>query len=175
MGLPSPAPLFECLVARRSELVAMLTRMGFGEEDAEDAAQEAIIRGIEAIKTGAVERIRNRKAWLREVARNAAITMLRRNRAYLSIDSIEVPSTPSEDAQVEDHRNDSIAVVRKAIAQLPELTRPLVVFCYLESHTYREARDHFQVKLGTVNGRLTAARKRLRRILGRTLPDLLET
>jgi len=61
--------------------------------------------------------------------------------------------------------------VRDALQQLDELDRQILMLKYSEDWTYRELAEHLGVKEDTVEYRLTKARKRLRKQLGRSMTE----
>ena len=71
----------ECLVHRVPEIVELVLCLGLTLDEAEEAAQETMIAGWEAIESGRANSIRDRTAWLRHVGLLKAFTILRQRRA----------------------------------------------------------------------------------------------
>src|ERR1700722_17425397 len=76
----------DCLMSWFPILVVCLRTFRFRLQDAEDAAQEAIIEGYLAIQTRHVDDLDNRQAWLWRVALNAARLIARRRRRTILFD-----------------------------------------------------------------------------------------
>jgi RNA polymerase sigma factor (sigma-70 family) len=157
--LPRPITEYEqkyldCLEGRRPALEALLRRVGFFWEDARDAAQEAIIEAAKLIKDQAVESLRNRWQWLREVAINKARTICRNHwQGWVALDPDKLAIYPP----TTDEENDHYAAVNWVFDRLPPNQRELVEYCYIQGHSYREAAEQFNVSLGSVTNRLRAA------------------
>ena len=153
-------PTAECLAVHYPKLIAMLVRMGFAVEDAEDAAAEAVVTGLRYIRSGKALGLTYRTGWLRSVAINAAKKTARRRRqrreiALLCID-IPAPVALPEEEKAEVRR-----LLCEAVDGLPPAHRALVVFCYVEGSTYTQAARRFGLALGVVTRRLHDARDRL--------------
>lgn len=177
---PDPGPsgyaqkYLDCLEWRWPQLVALLHRTGFHWQDAEDAAQLATIVAVRVIAAQAVERLGDRWHWLIGVALNKARD-IRRSRRYRwvsldpdALDALTVdPVAPNDD----DDFPPRLGLVRSAIDRLPPNLRELFDFVYLEGHSYREAKERFNIGLGTVSRRLHETREMLRSELS-GLPEL---
>src|SRR6476469_6328331 len=116
------------IVARHQALVCGVTLGILGNFAAsEDAAQEAFLtawRKFHDLREP--ERLR---AWLAQIARNAALGHLRRRRDYESLEEAPILTdespTPDEAAANEEES----ALVRNSLAKLPETYRlPLILF-----------------------------------------------
>jgi RNA polymerase sigma factor (sigma-70 family) len=163
MGLRSEdaRQYLDCLERRRPHLVALLHGIGFSWDDAEDAAQQAIIEALALIKAEVVESIQNRWAWLIAVAHNKACVIGRRQKRWLPLDDDAIETRPIEAWEEKEDRQACIAAVRSAIERLPLKFRETVTYCYLEGHTYAEAAVRFQIGHGAVRRRLQTARAML--------------
>src|SRR5689334_6287268 len=99
---------FDSLERDRSDLPAMLNRMGFPYTDAQDAAQTALLKNLEWLADGRAETIRSPQAWRRTVAIRAAQYEVRRRRRERALDAGEEPAVlpfPAFDQEEEDrHR-----------------------------------------------------------------------
>lgn len=69
--------------------------------------------------------------------------------------------SPDEAAQ----RNETVEMVRAAIAKLKDEYREVVLLCDIEGMSYDEAAEAIGCPMGTVKSRLNRARKSLRKIL----------
>lgn len=127
--------------------------------DAEDVAQEALVRALERI--GSLRDRERFRAWLVRIAWRAALDRrradarrFRRDLAALSVD----PPLGAEEVAVSGERR---ARVWRAIDALPEKLRLVTVLAAIEGHDTREVAALVGIAEGTVKSRLHAARARL--------------
>lgn len=155
---------FDALVARhQAGLVRYLTMMLSRPADAEDVAQEALLRAYRALKD-----FRGQSAfrtWLYQIAGNAARTHLERRRTRqedqpAADEVFDVPSGESLERRLEAQN-----AVRWALAQLPEDWREAVVLRDIEGLDYKEIAQALGVPMGTVESRIFRGRQRLRELL----------
>lgn len=105
------------------------------------------------------------RAWLLTILHNLAINTMRRNNrrgVAVAIDAVEestMATLPSQEAGLAQRD------VLRAIAQLPEDQRTLLLLIALEGVSYAEAATITGVPVGTVMSRLSRGRERLRRLL----------
>jgi len=108
------------------------------------------------------------RAWLLTILHNLAVNMMRRNSrrgGTIAIDAVDeavMATAPTQEAGLA--HND----VLRAIAQLPEDQRALLLLMALEDVSYAEAATIIGVPVGTVMSRLSRGRERLRRLLAET-------
>ena len=146
--------------------------------DAEDVVQEAMLRALTYFPSF---RGGNARAWVLQIVRNTAYSMLRRRQAAaetVALDEEEAPD--SEDwsaaaalreagvtpesllARVQARRQlDSL------LAQLPVELRECIVLFELNQATYKEIAAITEVPIGTVMSRLWRARRALVRLAAR--------
>ncbi len=139
------------------------------EHDAEDLAQEAVLRAYRALDA---ERVRDGRTWLLAIVRNVCLTWLARDRG-------RVASTPfhEEEHVAGDRRDDPESLllegielerVRTALEELPSEFREVVVLREVEGLSYKEIAGVAGIPVGTVMSRLARARQRLQeRIAGK--------
>ncbi len=149
---------FEALVRRYRGLAFGLAYHHLGRfEDAEDAAQEAMVEAY--LKLRHLREPGRFAGWLRRiVAGKAAEVAWRRREEPLAPEEIEaaqiphaVPSTVALEAEV-----------REALAQLPPAVRLATTLFYVDGLSYREIATHLDVPSSTIRGRLHRARAFLR-------------
>jgi RNA polymerase sigma-70 factor (ECF subfamily) len=138
-------------------------------EDAEDAAQEAFLVALDRLEEcRSPERF---GGWLMTIVRNRSKNLVRRE-ALRETDEVppgarsRIP-TPDRVAETTELR----ALLRGALASLPELQRQIVLLHDLEGWKHREIADRLELPCGTVRSHLHFARKALRSALQR-LPDV---
>lgn len=144
------------------DLVAVLVASGFPHDEAEDAAQAAMVAGLRWLRSGRGDDVLDWGAWLRRVAVNAARKAARRR---LPCDPAAVGAAAASEAD-EVAGADELDAMRRAVLGLPDGLRLMVTYCSLEEHTYRETAARFGVCVGVVGRRLREARERLRARLG---------
>lgn len=106
---------------------------------------------------------RNLQAWVRRIATNVARDHLRRRRIEVALpEALAQPAQP-DPAVDEDVR----AKVRRAVAELPEKHRMVVMMALVEQQPQREIAEALAIPVGTVKSRLFHAVRLLRRKLQR--------
>jgi RNA polymerase sigma-70 factor, ECF subfamily len=161
------AVLFERLVTPHLEAAWNLARwMVHDINDAEDAVQEACLRGCRFIGGYQGGEF---KSWFLAIVRNVchSARQSKGRHAGLSLedsgrDVASAEATPAE--QVE--RSAEAQSLRQAIAQLPIEFREALVLREFEGQSYKEIAAITQVPIGTVMSRLARARERLAAEMG---------
>jgi RNA polymerase sigma-70 factor (ECF subfamily) len=137
-------------------------------QDAEDVVQDASLR---AFRFFGNFRGGNSRVWFLKIVRNAAFTVLKKNRP----DEMNVTfdeelhgsqTAPMEPAILLDRMQDR-QTVRAAIEQLPLEFREAITLRELEGASYKEIADIAGVPIGTVMSRLARARRQLQTILSK--------
>lgn len=137
-------------------------------EDAEDLAQEAVIRAYEAF-----DRFdgRNFKAWILRILTNLYINRYRqrqRTGPTASLEDENVAEPMAEPGEVPDKvLLDGMvsADVENALAKVPPDFRMAVVLSDIEGMSYEEMAQALQIPIGTVRSRLARGRAILKREL----------
>ena len=164
---------FEELIVPEMPFLARIARtMSHSQAEADDLAQETLVKAFRAIDNfdGAYPR-----AWLARIARNTAINRDQRNREFLLAEEGTVEPEPSPD-EITDPEDIVLSQVvdddlRRALDELPPAFRVLVQMVDVEDMTYQEAADALEIPIGTVMSRLHRARNRLRKSLAGTALD----
>lgn len=126
----------------------------------EDAGQEAFLTAWRKFhELREPERLR---AWLAQIARNAALGHLRRKRGEAPLDAVEMlqdeSPAPDEVAATEEEAE----LVRDSLAKLPEIYRlPLILF-YREGQSVRAVAESLAISEDAVKQRLARGREMLR-------------
>ena len=133
------------------------------EQDAMDAAQEALIRIYTKIRT--YEEKAQFKTWVQRIVTNICIDKFRRTKSSVSIEEHNLVF--STDNHVEEEVMASYAAkdIREAIHRLPEHHRTVVVLRYLQDFSYTEIADSLGIPLNTVKSYLFRARRQLQSLL----------
>ena len=142
------------------------------DHDAEDAVQDACVRALRAIDS---LRGLDGRVWLLAIVRNVCFTRLaqggRQRERETEFDEAEiVPDSPAADPEAIMLRGRDRAALSRALEELPDEFREVVVMRDLEGLSYKEIADVARVPIGTVMSRLARARKRLQRALGAPMP-----
>lgn len=167
---------FEAVVRTHGgRLLAVARRFLGNDEDARDAVQDAFIRAYKAIHT--FEARAQLYTWLHRILVNTALMKLRerRRRPTESIEDLlpnyttnghqAVASRDWSDAVLE--RKETAAIVREAIAMLPDQYREVLVLRDIEEKDTAEAAEILGTTSNVVKVRLHRARQALRTLLDR--------
>jgi RNA polymerase sigma-70 factor (ECF subfamily) len=133
-------------------------RVTGNQADAEDVLQNVFLRFLNRRIT--LDPSRFPKAYMRRVATNASIDLLRRKAVKQETDLDEGmdKSTPRSSPFLKE-------MLRRALAKLPPQDAELFVLCYLEGYTYEELTDQFGIVRGTIASRLHRIRAVLKKEL----------
>jgi RNA polymerase sigma-70 factor (ECF subfamily) len=189
--MPSPAPDDHILARIRSGDTAAFEEFveawqdrifGFGlrmcghREDALDVLQETLLQAFRKLDT--VEHPRALKSWIFRVASNACLMKRRRGKyepaRELSIEDLmprgpadvgpQLPD-PADLPDADAMRNELSGAVRRAISELPETYRPVLILRDLEELTTSEVAQALDLPETTVKMRLHRGRLMVRRAL----------
>ncbi|MCE9581411.1 MAG: sigma-70 family RNA polymerase sigma factor [Planctomycetes bacterium] len=158
----------------KGPLFSFLFRMSWDKIVAEDCLQEVFIAVWKAAPTW--EPTAQVNTWLFRIARNIYINEGRKAKrrptlfSFLGSPSEEeqsAPDFPDDAAGPEDSTltEEARGAVRKAIEQLPEHERMVVLLSEFEGLKYAEIADALDIPVGTVKSRMSSASERLRGLL----------
>ena len=163
---PSIARHFDEVVLPHLDAAYRLARWLVGNEhDAEDVVQEACLRALRYFRTYSSG---NSRAWFLRIVRNTCYDWHRRTR--------QLPSDVFDEEQHSDttstrdperlmlHAADT-ALVARALRELPDRFRELLVLRELEELSYQELADVLGIPIGSVMSGLSRARQAFRRAL----------
>lgn len=131
--------------------------------DAEDAAQEAMLRATRFLSTYRPEGTFDR--WLLKVAGNTCLDLLRRRkRLRLQVLSPEQEAclAAAEPDPAQTLADERLALVAKFLGQLPEQQRTIFVLFHHEKRSLRDVAQMLEMPEGTVRSSLHRARRKLR-------------
>lgn len=167
-------PAFNALVLQHQDQAYSLALRFLGARaPAEDATQEAFLRAWKAIGSFRGDRFR---PWLLSIVANACRDELRRRkrRPQQSLDAARddeegsralEPPDPGAGPEASALNADLRAALERALLELPEDWRLIVVLSDVHGLAYDEIAEVTGLALGTVKSRLSRARARLRDIL----------
>src|SRR5204862_3111816 len=172
---------FEPLVEKyRQRVYRLAYNVLRSQEDAWDAAQEALSKAYQALPS-----FRGQSAfytWLFRIAMNVAHDKARQRGAQGRAFGTErvteeewerTMPDPGEEPDDAAARGEERARITRALEALPEHHRAIIMLSDLEGLSYREIADVLNIPMGTVMSRLHNARKRLRAALGPLLLALV--
>ncbi len=144
---------------------SFMMRKGAPPEQAEDLVQETMISVWSKANLYVSER-GSVATWIFTIARNLRIDRLRREKSNLFTD-MEDFDAPSEAESVEYAlgRFEEDGFVAKALLQIPEEQRQLLILSYVEDVPQSEIAARLQIPLGTVKSRMRLAYRRLHKLL----------
>jgi len=133
------------------------------EQDALDAAQEALIRVY--TKIGSYQEKAQFKTWVQRIVTNICIDKFRRTKPSVSIEEHEMIFR--SDNNVEDEVISTYVAkdIQEAIERLPEHHRTVVVLRYLQDFSYNEIAETLDLPINTVKSYLFRARHQLQHLL----------
>ncbi len=143
-------------------------RMLGNEQDAQDCAQETMLRAFRAFESFRGDA--SFSTWIIRIAMNCCNDFLRKQKNVVSLDGLqeetgyqEVDRGKGPYQQLED--KERMRLLHAAIRQLKEEYRQLIVLRDMQHFSYEEIADMLNLSLGTVKSRLNRARKELCEIL----------
>ena len=145
--------------------------------DAEDLVQETYLRAIRAM--GRLRDDSNVKGWLFTILRNIWLNEVRQRRKAPETVDVETDERTSVLVDESTESPHDVYVgnlerhhVRKAIQQLPEEAREVILLREWEGLSYQEIATVLDCPVGTVMSRLARARSKLRDLLCSLLPQM---
>jgi len=152
---------FDVLVGRyRARVFNLAYRLTRDVDDANDVAQDVFLRAY--ARLGEFESRRSLAGWILLTARNAAIDSIRRQRRSVALVAkmqwLLHDFVDPEDLVV---KNEEAALVRTAIASLPERYRVAIELYYLRDMSYTDIASALDMPIGTIKTFLFRAKTRL--------------
>jgi RNA polymerase sigma-70 factor (ECF subfamily) len=156
----------------QNRLFNTLLHMVGNHEDARDAVQDAFVHAF--VKLDTFQRSSTFYTWLYRIAFNVAVSQHRRQRGTASLDQVREatgnePHDPGEEPSVRLERDERCRQVRRAIAELNEEHRAILVLREIDGCCYETIAEILEVPVGTVRSRLHRARLQLREVLKEVL------
>ncbi len=166
---------WEPLVQAYQEAAFRLAYLFLGDADeAQDVAQETFLRAFRSLDR--FDSSRPLRPWILSIAANLARNRKRAAGRYLSALRRLVRIDPPERVSIEDRsvQNLQAQSLWQAVQRLDETGRQVVYLRYFLDCSVEETADVMGVAAGTVKSRLHRALARLRILLEREYPALLE-
>ncbi len=153
--------LRNCLAAWYGRLSRIAMSEGLNADDAHEAAQGAIIKALEAIRSGLAFTHPNRRAWLVRVCRSIACDIRRKNNPRTNLDFSELDVADPNLGQEEEG---ICTRIRAAIASLDEESRFLMT-ARIEGVPIAEVAAALGIPLNSAYHKSAKARRKLKQAL----------
>jgi len=148
-------------------------RLTMDPTDAEDLVQDTVVKAYRFFSS--YERGTNAKAWLFRILKNSYINNYRKkskrpnevdyDEVSTFYETIRADQTDTSDLEERMYRDMLDDTVTKALEDLPEDFRSVVLLCDVEGFTYEEIANMLDVPIGTIRSRLHRGRNLLRAAL----------
>ena len=102
--------------------------------------------------------------WLRQIAVNESLMLLRRRGRFLAEDGVEESSLPDEDLLLPPRAADA-AILGEALAKLPDVTRSVIWLYHAEGYTHEEIASATGKTRSFSKSQLARGTRRLRSLL----------
>lgn len=159
-------PAFEAIVSRyRRSLVRHCARV-VGEADAEEAAQDALMKAHAALLRG--DPVRRLAPWLHVIAHNTALSYLRTRATRPRLADVDYECGCTVDTSAE--YREELSEVLDAVRALPDRQRSAIVMREFEGRSYDEIAERLGSSHGAVRQLLNRARSSVRERLGALVP-----
>jgi RNA polymerase sigma-70 factor, ECF subfamily len=141
------------------------------DAEAEDVVQDACVRALRFFSS---LREDDARGWLFAIVRNTWFSRVSGRPSATeapAMNRVEVePADRGPDPEAQLVQQDTVALVRQALEQLPVDFREVIVLRELEGMSYKEIAAAVSVPIGTVMSRLARGRERLLAVLTRLSP-----
>ncbi|MBN1920312.1 MAG: sigma-70 family RNA polymerase sigma factor [Anaerolineae bacterium] len=152
----------------RERVIGIVYRMCGDMQLAEDAAQEAFVRAWQQLPR--YQPHAPFQSWLYRIALNRATDVLRADRETANVEDLPLVA-PDIGPEAAAERNALHEQIRRAVLDLPEASRSVLILREYEGLSYKEIAETLSIPLGTVMSRLNYARGRLREWLSPWLEE----
>jgi len=163
------AALAACYDRYHLILFGLIMRILHDRAEAEDVLQDVFLQVWR--RAGDFDEARGRAfTWLVTIARSRALDRLRSAgaRARLGEEAAQTPRDEVGDAALDALKSETAAMVRRALAELPEEQSRTLFLAYFEGLTQTEIAARLGDPLGTVKTRMRSGMIKLRELLGQS-------
>ena len=161
----------ELMQSHESRIYAIALRMMGNREDAQDCAQEAMVRIYRAM--GSFKGQSALATWIYRITMNTCLDELRRRKArkVTSLDSLvdngwsptDTGDTPEEHGLRVEKQN----ALNQAIQSLPDDMRAAIILRDVKGYSYDEIASILDANVGTIKSLISRGREKLREILSK--------
>lgn len=163
----------QLVLAHQNKVYTLCVHMVTNRDEAEDLAQEAFLKAWRSLSSFQEES--SFATWMHRLTTNVCLDHLRKQTrrqniaVAVSLDDEDSgwsePADHSQDPQSHLEREERKRALGRALAQLPEAHRQMILMREVSGMSYQEIADALGADLGTVKSRISRARERLRKIL----------
>jgi len=163
------AAINQLIAAYQQPVFNLCYRMLGERTEAEDAAQEALVKAV--IKLYMFDPERPFKPWVLRIASNECIDRIRRRKPTLSLDGMgddgawEWQTGHSLTPEAQLLRAEEHARVRALLATLAPIDRTIITLFYWEGLSYAEISDATELSISAIKSRLFRARRTMAALL----------
>jgi RNA polymerase sigma-70 factor, ECF subfamily len=159
-AMPTRAEFHEAIARRSDRWYAACLKITRNRAMAEDAVQEALLSAWD--KRHQFEQSARLETWIHRIAVNAALQLLRKNRADLFEPLAADPADERGSPETAQHEREIGDELSAAFGHLSELERVCFVLKHLEQWRLAEIADRLDVRTDAVKQALVRAVKKLR-------------
>ena len=166
-----PSAFNRLMAQHENRMYAVALRMCANREDAQDCAQEAMVRIYRAM--GSFKGQSALATWIYRITMNTCLDELRRRKArkVTSLDSLvdngwsptDTGDTPEEHGLRVEKQN----ALNQAIQSLPDDMRAAIILRDVKGYSYDEIASILDANVGTIKSRISRGREKLREILSK--------
>lgn len=152
---------YRALVEKYKQFVFAITvKILNNEEEAEEAAQDAFIKGFQALRDFSGKS--KFTTWLYRIAFNTAISYKRKHRIEVSgLEDVTYKSGSGYDTSRGLNREDQIRFIEIGLKRLPKIDAVILTLFYLKELTLEEISKITDLKTNAIKVKLFRARKKL--------------
>lgn len=131
------------------------------EEEAKDVLQDIYLKLWQ--KRDDLQKVENMEAFAMRMMRNRCLDQIRARRT-VSLEVVKKAKLPDEEKHETDHLEiaDSAGLVKRIIADLPDIQRTIIHLRDIEQLEYEEIADATQLNVNAIRVNLSRARKKVR-------------
>ena len=141
---------------------ALALRLTGRRDEAQDILQDTMLKLLDRI--GEFRGQSPFWGWLRQIAVNESLMLLRRRGRFLAEDGVEESSLPDEDLLLPPRAADA-AILGEALAKLPDATRSVIWLYHAEGYTHEEIAAATGKSLSFSKSQLARGTRKLRALL----------
>lgn len=163
----------QLVLAHQNKVYTICVHMVTDREEAADLAQEAFLKAWRSLSTFQEES--SFATWMHRLTTNVCLDFLRKQirrqniSTAVSLDDEDSgwhePADHSQDPQKHLEREERKQALTRALGELPEHHRQMLLMREVAGMSYQEIADALNADLGTIKSRISRARERLRKIL----------
>jgi len=168
-----PEAFGQLVLAHQNKVYSLCVHMTGDRDQAEDLAQEAFLKAWRSLASFREDS--SFSTWMHRLTTNLCLDYLRKQirqrevAPAVSLDDEEAgwvePADPAGDPHERLERSEQGRALAKALRELPDHHRQLILMRELSGMRYQEIADATGADLGTVKSRLARAREQLKKIL----------